>query len=84
MWYLIVSIPDLCNLTYFVLSWVGLKINPIFSKVEGGTGVLPRKILKTKKAAEAISGHFVRTILPSVNEQFQRIMLPFFVCSFEI
>ena len=49
---------------------------------KGGTGALPRKFLKTKKAADAISGHFVRTILPSVNEQFQRIMLPFFVCSF--
>ena len=45
-------------------------------------GVLPRKILKTKKAGEAISGHFVRTILHSVNEQFQRILLPFIVCSF--
>ena len=33
----------------------------------GGTGVLPRKILKTKKAGEAISGH-LRTNLPSVNE----------------
>ena len=37
---------------------------------KGGLGVLPQKILKTKKAGEAISGHFVRTILPSVNEQF--------------
>ena len=51
---------------------------------EGGgvPGVLPRKILKTKKAGEAISGHFVRTILPSVNEQLQRILLPFIVFSF--
>ena len=48
----------------------------------GGPGVLPRKKLKTKKAGEAISGHFVKTILPSVNEQFQRILLPFIVCSF--
>ena len=48
----------------------------------GGTGVLPRKSLKTKKAGEAISGNFVRTILLSVNEQFQRILLPFIVCSF--
>ena len=48
----------------------------------GGSGVLPRKILKTKKAGEAISGHFVRTILPPVNEQFQRLLLPFIVCSF--
>ena len=46
-----------------------------------GVGVLPRKILKTRKAGDAISGHFVRTILPSVNEQFQRILLPFIVCS---
>ena len=45
-------------------------------------GVLPRKILKTKKAGEAISGHFVRTILPSVNEQLQRILLPFIIFSF--
>ena len=40
-------------------------------------GVLPRKKMKTKTAGEAISGHFVRTILPPVNEQF-----PFIVCSF--
>ena len=39
-------------------------------------------ILNTKKAGEAISGHFVRTILPSVNERFQRILLPFVVGSF--
>ena len=62
-----------------VLSHVGLKNKShIFYS---GMGVLPRKILKTKNA-EAISGHFVRTILPSVNEQFQRILLPFIVCSF--
>ena len=48
----------------------------------GGVGVLPRKILKTKKAEEAISVHVVMKILPSVNEQFQRILLPFIVCSF--
>ena len=40
-------------------------------------GVLPPKILKTKKAGEAISGHFVGAILPSVNEEFQRMLLPF-------
>ena len=45
-------------------------------------GVLSRKFLKIKKAGEAISDHFVRTILPSENEQFQRILLPFIVCSF--
>ena len=32
--------------------------------------------MKTNKAGEAISGHFLRAILPSVNEQFQRILLP--------
>ena len=42
-----------------------------------GLGVLPRKILKTNKAGEAISGHFLRAILPSVNEQFKRILLQF-------
>ena len=57
-------------------------MNHIFSNLEGGPGVLPRKLLKTKKAGEAISVHFVRAILPSVNEQFQRILLPFIVCSF--
>ena len=40
-------------------------------------GVLPGKILKTKKAGEAISGHFVGAILPSVSEEFQRMLLPF-------
>ena len=42
-----------------------------------GVLVLSRKILKTKKAGEAISGHFVGAILPSVNEEFQRMLLPF-------
>ena len=54
----------------------------IFLMWKGGLGVLPQKKLKTKKAGEAISGHFVRTILPSVNEQFKRILLTFIVCSF--
>ena len=40
-------------------------------------GVLPRKILKTKRAGEATSGHFVGALLPSVNEEFQRMLLPF-------
>ena len=35
----------------------------IFPSLEGGSGVLPQ-ILKTKKAGEAISGHFVGAILP--------------------
>ena len=43
----------------------------------GGSGVLPRKILKTNKSGEAISDHFLRAILPSVNEQFKRILLQF-------
>ena len=41
-------------------------------------GVLPRKTMKTKKTGEAISGHFVRTILPSVNEQFPIYCMLFF------
>ena len=45
-------------------------------------GVLPRKILKTKKAEEAISGHFAGAILASENEEFQRTVLAFIVCSF--
>ena len=48
-----------------------------FPVLEGGWGVLPRKILKTKKAGEAISGHFVGAILPSVSKEFQRMLLPF-------
>ena len=51
-----------------------------FSSLEGGggMGVPSWKILKTKRAGEAISGHFffVGAILPSVNEEFQRILLP--------
>ena len=50
----------------------------------GGSGALPREILKTKKAERAISGHFAEAILPSENEEFQRTMLPFIVCSFWI
>ena len=57
-------------------------INRIFCNLEGGYGgPPPGKILKTKKAGEAISGHFLRTILP-LNEQFQRILLLFIVCIF--
>ena len=61
----------------FELRCVGLKKLITFSRLEGGLGVLPLKILKTKKAGEAISGHFAGAILPSVNEEFQRILLPF-------
>ena len=43
---------------------------------EGG-GSPPENFLKTKKAGEAISGHFVGAILPSVKEEFQRVLLPF-------
>ena len=50
--------------------------------LEGGLGVLPQKILKTKKAGEAISGHFVGAILPSVNEEFERMLLPFILFAF--
>ena len=57
-------------------------INRIFCNLEEGYGGPPPEILKTKKAGEAISGHFLRTILPSVNEQFQRILLLFIVCIF--
>ena len=38
--------------------------------------MLPGKILKTNKAGKAVSGHFLWAISPSVNEQFQRILLP--------
>ena len=56
---------------------VGLKkLTSIFG-LEGGCGGPPPKILKTKKAGDAISGHFVGAILPSVNEEFQRMLLPF-------
>ena len=59
-----------------MLRSVGLKNKPYFFLIwKGGPGVLPRKILKIEKTGEAISGHFVRTILPLVNEQFQRILL---------
>ena len=63
------------------MSSVGLKINHIhvFSNLEGGEGgggYSPEN-LKTNKAGEAISGHFLRANLPSVNEPFKRILLPF-------
>ena len=63
-----------------MLSSVGLKINHIhvFSNLEGmGNRVLPRKMFYINKAGEAISGHFLRANLPSVNEPFKRILLPF-------
>ena len=65
-----------------MLSSVGLKINHIhvFSNLEGGgDGGTPLEILKANKAGEAISGHFLRANLPSVNELFKRILLPFIV-----
>ena len=51
--------------------------NHTFSSLEGGQGVLPRKILKTKKDGEAISGHTEGAILHSVNEEFHKILLLF-------
>ena len=56
---------------------VGLTKELHFLVWKGGEGVLSQKILKTKKAGEVISGHFVGAILPSVNEEFQRMLLPF-------
>ena len=38
--------------------------------------------MKTKKAGEIISGHFVGAIIPSVNEEFQRMLLPFIFSNF--
>ena len=37
----------------------------------------PPENFETKKAGEAISGHFVGAILPSVSEEFQGMLLPF-------
>ena len=58
-------------------SKVGLKNKSHFLVWKGVRGSSPRKILKTKKAEEAISGHFEGAILPSVSEEFQRMLLPF-------
>ena len=58
------------------------KTHNFYSGRGGGSGGPPRENFASEKAGEAISGHFVRTILPSVKEQFQRILLPFIVCSF--
>ena len=43
----------------------------------GGGGWGFGENLKTNKAGKAISGHFLRAISPSVNEQFKRILLQF-------
>ena len=64
------SSVGLKNKSHIFLIWKG-------ERGWGGGG----EILRIKNAGEAISGHFVRTILPSVNE-FQKILLPFIVCSF--
>ena len=60
---------------------VGLK-NESHILVWKGVGGLPKKILKTKKAVEALSGHFVGATLHSVNEEFQRMLLPFILYAF--
>ena len=66
-----------------MLSSVGLYNYKTLLKGGGGVRWLtPWKILKTKKAEEAISGHFAGAILPSENEELQKTMLPFIVCSF--
>ena len=44
------------GLCWSALHW---ERNHIFSNLEGGSGVLPRKILKTNKAWEAISVMFL-------------------------
>ena len=75
--------PRVENLTFnlrLASGSAGLKNKSHFLGWKGGggvLGVLPRKILKTKKAGEAISGHFVGEILPSVYEEFQRMLLQF-------
>ena len=60
-----------------MLSSVVLKDKPHVLFLKEGSGAFPRKILQTNKAGEAISGHFLKAILLSVSEQFQRILLPF-------
>ena len=42
-----------------------------------GVGGPPPENFEVNKAGEAISGNFLRAILPLVNNQFQRILLPF-------
>ena len=72
--------PAVKSLTFNLrlkLSSVGLKNKSFFLVWKGGLGVLPRKILKTMKAGEAISGHFVGAILPSESEEFKSMLLPF-------
>ena len=51
-------------LTRRCVDWILLDWNFKTLVWKGGLGVLPRKILKTKKAGEAISGHFAGAILP--------------------
>ena len=60
---------------------LGWKINHIFPNLKGGFGGPPPENFEKNKAGEAISGHFLRAILPSVNEQFQGILLPFILYS---
>ena len=62
-----------------VLRSVGFEKNNHISWSGRGVGGPPLKILKPKKSGEAISGHFVGAFLPSVNEEFQR-MLPHLYC----
>ena len=71
------------SLFQLVLCWAVLDSKTKTHIWKGGAGVLPWKILKTKKAEEAISGHFAGAILPSENEQFQRTKLPFIYALFE-
>ena len=48
----------------------------MFSNLEGGSGGPPPENFENQ-AGDATCGHFLRAILPSVNEHFQRILLPF-------
>ena len=68
MWYLIVSFPDLCNLTYFQISRVGsldfldLKVNgsPGLYEVKGYT--VKQGIHSTDGATKSVSEHICKCI----------------------
>ena len=46
-----------------------------------GVGGYPPEKNENQESRRSHLWSFLRTILPSVNEQFQRILLPFIVCS---
>ena len=61
----------------------GIKIDHIFSNLEGGSEGPPLENFEYQESRRSHFWSFCKDNLTSVNEQYQRILLPFIVGSFK-